>query len=110
MACGLGDSISYENLVSRVLRAQVDKSSQFTDWARRPLSQQELAVRLAYFLWGAPPDARLRELASHGELSQPEVLAAETDRLLDDPRAAGFTPKTPVIEITGVCSHCRQAA
>jgi ribonuclease D len=42
MACGLGDSISYENLVSRVLKAQVDKSSQFTDWARRPLSEKQL--------------------------------------------------------------------
>jgi ribonuclease D len=43
MACGLGDSISYENLVSRVLKnASVDKSSQFTDWARRPLSEKQL--------------------------------------------------------------------
>jgi len=42
MAAGLGDSISYENLVSRVLKAQVDKSSQFTDWARRPLSEKQL--------------------------------------------------------------------
>lgn len=43
MACGLGDSISYENLVARVLKnASVDKSSQFTDWARRPLSEKQL--------------------------------------------------------------------
>jgi len=42
MAAGLGDSISYENLVSRLLKAQVDKSSQFTDWARRPLSDKQL--------------------------------------------------------------------
>src|SRR5690606_21557449 len=42
MACGLGDSISYENLVSRVLKVQVDKSSQFTDWARRPLSEKQM--------------------------------------------------------------------
>jgi ribonuclease D len=42
MACGLGDSISYENLVARVLRGTVDKSSQFTDWARRPLSEKQL--------------------------------------------------------------------
>jgi ribonuclease D len=42
MACGLGDSISYENLVSRVLKGTVDKSSQFTDWARRPLSDKQL--------------------------------------------------------------------
>ncbi|MDZ4761045.1 MAG: ribonuclease D [Alphaproteobacteria bacterium] len=43
MACGLGDSISYENLVSRVVKGSVDKSSQFTDWMRRPLSDKQLA-------------------------------------------------------------------
>lgn len=42
MACGLGDSVSYENLVSRVVRGTVDKSSQFTDWARRPLTDKQL--------------------------------------------------------------------
>lgn len=42
MACGLGDSISYENIVARLLKKQVDKSSQFTDWARRPLSEKQL--------------------------------------------------------------------
>ncbi|MEM6627647.1 MAG: ribonuclease D [Pseudomonadota bacterium] len=42
MACGLGDSISYENLVSQLLKGQVDKSSQFTDWTRRPLSDKQL--------------------------------------------------------------------
>lgn len=43
MACGLGDSISYENMVARVLKdASVDKSSQFTDWQRRPLSEKQL--------------------------------------------------------------------
>lgn len=60
------------------------------DTSRRPLSQQELATRLAYFLWGAPPDAELRDLAGRGELARPEVLAAQTDRLLDDPRSDGF--------------------
>jgi Fur family zinc uptake transcriptional regulator len=35
--------------------------------------------------------------------------AAVADQLKTAARAAGFTPKTPVIEITGICSHCRQA-
>ncbi len=56
----------------------------------RPLTDQELATRLAYFLWSAPPDAMLRELAASGELSKPEVLAAQTTRLLGDPRADAF--------------------
>jgi Fur family zinc uptake transcriptional regulator len=36
--------------------------------------------------------------------------AAVADQLRAAARAAGFTPKTPVIEITGVCAHCRKAA
>jgi ribonuclease D len=46
MALGYGDSISYDNLVQRVLRRQIDKSSQFTDWMRRPLSQKQLVYAL----------------------------------------------------------------
>ena len=60
------------------------------DEKRRPLTGLELASRLSYFLWSAPPDNTLRELALHGDLSRPEVLAAQTERLLDDPRSAGF--------------------
>lgn len=57
---------------------------------RRELTEQELATRLAYFLWSAPPDATLRDLAKRGELKKPEILAAQTERLLDDPRSEGF--------------------
>lgn len=46
MALGLGDSISYDNLVRAVLKEHVDKSSQFTDWTRRPLSQKQLVYAL----------------------------------------------------------------
>jgi mono/diheme cytochrome c family protein len=60
------------------------------DGRRRALTDPELAVRLAYFLWSAPPDATLRELARRGDLQKPEVLAAQADRLLDDPRAEAF--------------------
>jgi len=54
------------------------------------LSARELAIRLSYFLWSAPPDHELRDLAASGALLKPEVLAAQTNRLLDDPRSAGF--------------------
>lgn len=57
---------------------------------RGNLGAHELATRLSYFLWSAPPDSALRELAASGALLKPEVLAAETDRLLDDPRSADF--------------------
>ena len=38
MVCGYGDQVGYETLVRQIARAQVDKSSRFTDWSRRPLS------------------------------------------------------------------------
>ncbi len=47
MVCGFGDSISYDQLVHRVTGEHIDKSSRFTDWARRPLSDKQLAYALA---------------------------------------------------------------
>ncbi len=60
------------------------------DGQRRTLTDLELATRLAYFLWSAPPDDTLLDLANSGELSKPDVLADQTARLLDDPRASEF--------------------
>ena len=54
------------------------------------LSAGDLATRLSYFLWSAPPDQALRDLAASGALLKAEVLAAQTNRLLDDPRSADF--------------------
>lgn len=47
MVCGFGESVSYEMLVSRLAREQVDKSSRYTDWAQRPLSSRQLTYALA---------------------------------------------------------------
>jgi mono/diheme cytochrome c family protein len=60
------------------------------DAEHRPLNGNELATRLSYFLWGGPPDATLRALAESGELLKPEVLTAQTERLLEHPNAAQF--------------------
>ncbi|MFC5453271.1 DUF1592 domain-containing protein [Prosthecobacter fluviatilis] len=60
------------------------------DEKHRALTGPELATRLAYFLWSAPPDAALRELGKSGELMKPAVLAAQTERLLNDPRSGNF--------------------
>ena len=43
MVCGYGDQIGYETLVKRIARASLDKSSRFTDWSRRPLSEKQLS-------------------------------------------------------------------
>ena len=55
-----------------------------------PLGDGALAERLSYFLWNSAPDAELRKLAEAGTLHRPEVLRAQTDRLLDDPRSQRF--------------------
>jgi ribonuclease D len=46
MVCGFGDSISYVNLVKRITNRDLDKSSRFTDWSRRPLSERQLSYAL----------------------------------------------------------------
>ena len=47
MVCGFGEQVSYETLVRRIAKADLDKSSRFTDWARRPLSGKQLDYALA---------------------------------------------------------------
>jgi len=47
MACGYGDSIAYDALVQQMLKRRLDKSSRFTDWSRRPLSDAQLAYAVA---------------------------------------------------------------
>lgn len=56
-----------------------------------PLEDHALATRLSYFLWNSEPDAVLRTAADRGTLRNPTVLAAQTDRMLADPRAKRFT-------------------
>lgn len=47
MVCGYGDSISYDQLVYKITGVSLDKSSRFTDWSKRPLSDKQLTYALA---------------------------------------------------------------
>ncbi len=47
MVCGFGDSVSYENLAAKLANARIDKSSRFTDWAQRPLTERQLIYALS---------------------------------------------------------------
>jgi len=47
MAAGFGEQIAYDALVRQMLKIELDKSSRFTDWARRPLSDSQLTYALA---------------------------------------------------------------
>ncbi len=46
MVCGYGDQVGYETLVRKIAKEQLDKSSRFTDWSRRPLSDKQLRYAL----------------------------------------------------------------
>ncbi len=47
MVCGYGDSVGYEQLANDLAKARIDKSSRFTDWSRRPLSEAQLVYALS---------------------------------------------------------------
>jgi ribonuclease D len=47
MVCGFGDSVSYETLAGKLAGVQIDKSSRFTDWSHRPLTERQTQYALA---------------------------------------------------------------
>ena len=91
MACGLGDSISYENLVGRVVKGTVDKSSQFTDWVRRPLTEKQLRYARGDVVYLREIYKILRDkLEKQGRM---DWIADEHAALLD-PEIYAFDPAT----------------
>ena len=57
---------------------------------RSILSQKEYAIRMAYFLWGAPPDQELYDIAKAGQLYDKPVAKAQLDRMLLSAKADNF--------------------
>jgi len=47
MVCGFGEQAGYETLVKKIARESLDKTSRFTDWSRRPLTDAQMAYALA---------------------------------------------------------------
>jgi ribonuclease D len=47
MVCGHGEAASYESLATKLAKAKIDKSSRFTDWSRRPLSERQISYALS---------------------------------------------------------------
>ena len=71
-------------------RLDLIEASSRTNAAARPLSGYALASRLSYFLWSSMPDAELLQHAAQGDLRRPEVLLAQTRRMLRDERMRDF--------------------
>ena len=46
MVCGFGDQVAYETLVNQIAEKKIDKSSRFTDWSKRPLSDKQINYAL----------------------------------------------------------------
>lgn len=61
-----------------------------TDTDRPRLKAYALASRLSMFLWCSIPDEQLLTLADSGQLAEPEVLASQVQRMLDDSRSERF--------------------
>ena len=80
--CGYGESVGYEALVNQIVGAELDKSSRFTDWSARPLSEKQLKYALSDV-------THLRDIydALNKKLLPPAALAgcAEEDARLVDP-------------------------
>lgn len=84
MVCGYGDSVSYEQLVNDIARTKIDKSSRFTDWSRRPLSDAQLSYALS----------DVTHLVKVHEVLSAKLIETDRGAWLDDEMAILTSPDT----------------
>lgn len=85
---------NYEEAVRYIIEAMLQSprfiylmESQSSDGEPMPISPFELASRTSYILWGASPDKELLNSAKNGELTNPDEMEKQIQRMLKDPRA-----------------------
>src|SRR5665213_1534866 len=83
MVCGFGESASYETLAAKLAGAAIDKSSRFTDWAHRPLSERQLQYALADVI---PLRKVYERLSARLEKSGRASWVADEMAVLSDPK------------------------
>lgn len=92
MVCGYGDQVSYDNLVQRIAGAQIDKTSRFTDWSRRPLSAKQIAYAIADVTYLRDVyrslAARLAEQGRTGWVAEEMALLADPQTYRTEPQEA----------------------
>src|ERR671910_2809968 len=92
MVCGYGDSVSYEQLVNDLAKARVDKSSRFTDWSRRPLSEAQLTYALSDVTHLIPVyealEKQLQENGRHGWLDEEMAVLTSPETYRAEPESA----------------------
>ncbi len=89
----IGAGGDYDEAVRYIVEAMLQSprfvyrvEDQRGDGSPRRANPYELASRMSYIVWGAPPDEALFRAAERGELADREKLAAQVKRMLDDPR------------------------
>ncbi len=91
MVCGFGESASYETLAGKLANARIDKSSRFTDWSQRPLTEKQLSYALSDV-------THLRviydKLAKRIEKAGRESWVSEEMAVLTDPKTYQLDPET----------------
>lgn len=89
MVCGFGDSVGYETLITKLTNARIDKSSRFTDWAARPLTDRQLQYALSDVVHLRPAYEKLaRKLAKTGR----QAWLGEEMGILTDPDTYRLEP------------------
>lgn len=98
MVCGYGEQVGYETLARKVARVTIDKSSRFTDWSRRPLSDAQLRYALADVthlrVIYESMAARLEQTGRASWLDEEMAILSDPDTYRTDPAAAWERVKT----------------
>lgn len=98
MVCGFGEQVGYETLVRKIVKEGVDKTSRFTDWSRRPLTDAQKSYALAdvthlrqvyEFL-----SAKLEETSRHKWVEEELEVLTSPDTYITAPRDAWKRVKT----------------
>ena len=89
MVCGFGESVAYDTLASRLAGARIDKTSRFTDWSKRPLTDKQLRYALDDVIYLRPVYEHLRvQLTDNGR----EAWLNEEMAVLTDPATYAMDP------------------
>lgn len=89
MVCGFGESVAYDTLASRLAGARIDKTSRFTDWSKRPLTDKQLRYALDDVVYLRPVYEHLRgQLIENGR----ETWLDEEMAVLTDPATYAMDP------------------
>lgn len=92
MVCGFGDAVSYDRLVAALTGESIDKTSRYTDWAHRPLSERQIEYALSDVIHLRPVyeklAARLKQTGRAGWLEEEVAQLGDPATYLIDPEEA----------------------